>query len=374
MSESDRPFTALPKPELDEAQAKEPRARRGFAEGAFGIFVLVILASLSGGLIAIYWPWMRGTETSDANDRLTALETRIGQMSAGQASKAAAESFEAERRDLAALKNRVDADEARLSELESSPGQSGGASPAGTDLAAIQKTLTQLAKDSDDRAKASADLSGRVTALEKSAPPTDLATRLDSFALKSDEAALDARLKKLESEDPSGTLRRAASVLALADLVRASEGDGAFIGELAALRTLSPSPELSNLAHYSKGVPTRAVLTEQFSAGADSILAAERRSHASDWLNRLWASLVNLVSVRRVGNVSGNDSESRIARAEFDLRAGDLDSAVSEVSKLVGPARDAAAPWLAEAKARQAIARDTQAATNRIVAGLAAPQ
>lgn len=139
MSEADRPFTALPKPEPDEAQVKEPRARRGFAEGALGIFFLVILAALSGGLIAVYWPWIRGTETSDTNDRLTALETRIGQMAAGQAPKAAAESFEAERRDLAALKNRVDADEARLSELESSGGQTGstGTAPASADLAAI---------------------------------------------------------------------------------------------------------------------------------------------------------------------------------------------------------------------------------------------
>lgn len=366
MSETDRPFTALPKPEPDEVPAKEPRMRRGFTDGAFGIFLLVILASLAGGLIATYWPWMRGgQDAADASDRLSALETRVGQMAAGQAPKAAASAFEAERRDLAALKNRVDADEARLTELEKS---GGGTTQPESD--AVQKTLAQLTKDSQDHAKAVTDLGNRVAALEKSAPPADLAARLDSFALKSDSAAFDARIAKLESQDPAGTLRRAAAVLALADLVRASESDAPFASELKTLGTLAPSSELGDLAHYAKGVPTRAMLAEQFSAQADSILAAERRSKADTWPEKLWASFVDLVSVRRIGNVKGNDTESRIARAEFDLKSDDLDSAVMEVSGLVGPARNAAASWLAQAKARLAITRDTEAITNRLIAGL----
>src|ERR1051326_4481338 len=110
----ERSFAALPKPEAEEA-APAPRKTRSslftLPEGAIGIFFLVLLAALSGGLIATYWPWMLGGgETSSTNDRLTSLETRIGQIAAGHAPKAAVEAFAAERRDLSALKDRIDAD------------------------------------------------------------------------------------------------------------------------------------------------------------------------------------------------------------------------------------------------------------------------
>jgi len=362
-----RAFSALPKPEpQDDESAGEPRGRaRGLGE-ALGIFVLLILAALSGGLIAVYWPWMtNGAETSEMNDRVAALETRVGQLAAGHAPKAAAEAFGAERSDLAALKARVDADEARLDGLE----KSGGAPPdLSARLAQDEKTLNQL---STAQQKSDADMGARLAALERNAPPPDLAQRLASSASKTDLAALDTRVGKLESRDTSEAMTRAASVLALAELVRVSDTGASFENELAALRALDAAPELDDLSHYASGVPTRATLTERFSNTADAILAAERNSHATDWLSRLWASFENLVSVRRIGNVTGTGTEARVARAEFDLKSGDLNAAVNELDALKGPAHDAAAPWLKDAKARLAIAHDTLSLTDRIIAGLA---
>ena len=349
-----REFSALPKPEpQDEA---EPRARRGFGD-ALGIFVLFVLAAVGGGLIVAYLPF--AFDSSDVNDRVAALETRIGQMAAGQAPKAAASAFEAERNDLAALKMRVDADEARLDGLE----KNGNVPPdLSARLDADEKTLAQL-----NTANA------RIAALEKNVPP-DLPQRLDAYAAKADLAALDARVAKLESRDTTAAMKHAASVLTLAELVRVSETDAPFESELTALRALSPAPELDALSRYAKGVPTRATLAERFPDMADSILAAERRAHATNWLSRLWASFENLVSVRRVGNVKGDSTEAHVARAEFDLKSGDLQRAVDELDVLKGPAHDAAAPWLADAKARLAVTQDTRALTNRIVSALTAPQ
>jgi hypothetical protein len=367
-----RPFSAVPKAEpQDDSQAAEPRTRRGIGE-ALGIFMLLILAAVSGGLIAVYWPWMTNTaDTSDINDRVAAIETRVGQLAAGHAPKAAAEAFQAERSDLAALESRVDADEARLDALE----KNGDVSP---DLSARldqdEKTLNQLSANLAAEQKAGADANVRIAVLERTAPPPDLAQRLDNFASKTDTAALDTRLAKLESRDTSAAMRRAASVLALAELVRVSENDAPFASELAALRALAPAPELDDLAHYAKGVPTRIMLTERFSNTADAVLAAERNARASNWLSKLWASFENLVSVRRVGNVKGNGAEARVARAEFDLKSGDLDGAVGELDALKGPAHDAAKPWLGDAKARLAVTRDTRALTGRIIAQLAPPQ
>jgi hypothetical protein len=355
-----RPFSALPKSESqDDSQAGEPRARRGMGE-AFGIFVLLILASASGGLIAVYWPWMtNATDTSDMNDRVAALETRVGQIAAGHAAKAAASAFQAERSDLAALKMRVDADEARLDALE----KNGDVPP---DLSARldqeEKTLAQLSASGAAAQKTDSDMSARIASLET------------GTASKTDLAALGARVGKLESRDTSVAMRRAASVLALAELVRVSESDAPFENELAALRALTPAPELDDLSHYAGGVPTRAMLAERFANAADTILAAERSSHATNWLSKLWASFENLVSVRRVGNVKGDSTEARVARAEFDLKSGDVDGAAGELDALKGPAHDAAQGWLTDAKARIAITRDTHALTARIIANLAPPQ
>ena len=399
MTDSDqtsRPFAALPKPETDESALDEPRARRGFSvfpDGAIGIFFLLILAAISGGLIAAYWPWVQGgSEASTANDRLTTLESRVAQIAAGHAPNVAAAAYGDEQKTLSALKMRLDADEARLTAMEKVSGELDSSdlgalkTDIGKDAAGIAQlngrvakleqnptssqpsalTLAQLHKDLDARTQAQADagskLGERVAALEKTAPPADLAARLDSFALKSGEDALEM-------------MRRAAALLALADLARASAGAEPFSVELSALRTLEPSStELADLSKYAPaGAPTHAMLSERFSSQADTILAAERSSEARNWTQRLWANLANLVSIRRVGDAPGDDSESRVARAEADLHVGDLDRAVGEVTALKGVARNAAMPWLAAAQGRLAVDRDTRALMSRVVASLSVP-
>jgi hypothetical protein len=218
-------------------------------------------------------------------------------------------------------------------------------------------------------------LAARMTTLEKNAPPVDLAARLDAFALKSGEAALESRIGKLEDQDTAGVMRRAAAVLALADLVRASGSAESFGPELDALKALVPaSPQVADLSHYAgKGVPTRAMLADKFSQNAAAIVAAQRTDQAQGWSERMWANLANLVSIRRVGEIQGRDVEARVARAEVDLHAGDLARAVAEVSALRGSARAAAGDWLDEARGRLAVDRDARLLATQVVASLTAP-
>lgn len=384
MSDPDqRPFAALPAPDGDDAGGYEPRQRRSlFPDGALGIFFLLIVAAASGGLIAAYWPWVQGG--SDASgDRLTTLETRVAQIAAGRAPAVAAAAYGDEQKSLAALKMRLDADEARLTAME----KSGGAADGG-DTGALKGEFDQLngriarleqtpggavsRKAMDAQSAATARLNERVAMLEKTAPPADLASRLDGFALKSGEDALDTRVSKLESQNASDVMKHAATLLALADLVRASAGGEAFTTELSTLRALSPNtPELADLSKYANGAPTRAALAGQLTANADVILAAERASKAHGWTQKLWANLANLVSIRRVGAASGDSTESRLARAETDLRNNDLARATTEMDALKGAARNAVAPWLVQAKARLAVDRDTRSMMARVIASMA---
>lgn len=427
MSETDqpgpsdeRPFSAVPKPDAAGAPAQETPARRSrfnLPEGAFGIFVLLLVAAVSGGLIAVYWPWLTGAgpDNSALADRVGALETHVGQIAAGQAPTVAAANFDELKRTLSALQTRLDADEARLSAIEKSSGTNGdvdvgalkaeldknssditqlgqrldalaaaqatksGANPQLSEkLDANEKAIAGLRSDIDAQTHATGEALGkfdaRIAALEKTAPPADLAQRLDSFATKSQTAALATRLSHLEDQDLAGLVRRAAAVMALADLVRASERDGPFVNELEALRTVMPSsPELTDLARYAgHGAPTVPTLAAQFQADIDPILSAERAAQAHNWAERFWADIVSLISVRRVGNIAGNDTQARVARAEFALKHGDLAAALRDVEGLDAPAKAAASTWLKQARARLAVNRDARALTSRVVAALAA--
>ena len=143
----------------------------------------------------------------------------------------------------------------------------------------------------------------------------------------------------------AGLMRRAASVLALADLVRASEGEEPFANELKALRAVMPdvAGDRRTLATMQRrGVPTvptlAAALRRRGSIPSLPPSAPRRRTIGPSGCGPI---VVELISVRRVGNVSGNDTQARVARAEFALRHGDLAAAVQEVEGLDAPAKKA---------------------------------
>ena len=195
-ADGERPFSALPKPEA-EAPAlppEEKKRRRGWfdmPDGALGIFLLLLLAAGCGGLIAVYWPWMTGAgpDNSAMAERLGALETRIGQIATGKAPEAAAASFDALQRDISALKDRADADEARLNAVEKSSG-SADAVDAGALKAAIDK-------NSSDIAQLSQQIDKLAQAPQAGAADPQIAGKLgaDEKALAALRSDLDAHLK-----------------------------------------------------------------------------------------------------------------------------------------------------------------------------------
>ncbi len=407
-----RPFTALPKPEAGDESEPRGRERRGFLEmpaGAFGFFLLLVLAALLGSLIALYAPWFAGVDSASQGERLSALETRVGQLAAGQAPKAAAAVFSDLRRDLNSLSTRLDADEARLTAVEKGADHAGDSDSASLksaldqDMAALNALAARVAKleqtstlaaqlgsrlDADERTIADlrsgvesgnktindslGGLGARVATLEHNAPPADLAERLNSFALKTDADAIAARVAKLESNDPVGMIHRAAAVLALAELVRATAGASSFASELSTLQAFVPdAPELKDLSRYAKsGAPTHAMLAEEFPAVAANALAAERNARATGWPSRLWASIASTISVRRIGEVEGDNTEAHLARAGGRLDAGDLPGALREMRALDSPARIAASGWIARAAMRLAVDTDTRALADRLVKDL----
>lgn len=162
-------------------------------------------------------------------------------------------------------------------------------------------------------------------------------------------------------EAASGQTQRTAFVLASGQLEAALDSGQPYASELGAVRRLAADdPELPALLarleeHADEGIPSLAELRLRF---ADTALAAAQAAQSEvggDWMDRAWARLRSLVTVRPVGgDVAGDSAEARIARAEARLGEGDLAGAIAELEALEGAAAEAAAPWLAGARARLA--------------------
>jgi hypothetical protein len=127
----------------------------------------------------------------------------------------------------------------------------------------------------------------------------------------------------------------------------------------------SAAPALDVLApHAATGAPSKIRLVARFPDVARAIVQAAQQDGASGavdaaaggWFDRLIGRFTDLVTVRPVGaDVEGDGPAARVARAEAHLQTGDLESAVVELEMLSGAPAEAAASWLAEAKARLAV-------------------
>jgi uroporphyrinogen-III synthase len=223
-----------------------------------------------------------------------------------------------------------------------------------------------------------AGLPARVGALEQhSSAATSSADAAAMSQLQSDAAALSDRLKAAETalSDLAALKKEVAALSAgggvalaiaqLHDLIAAGKPFAAALDSLAKVAagdqamTEALAPSLASLrAHGDSGVATLADLQDSFPAAADAILHAMVPSDVSaanaSFTDRVLARLASLVSIRPVGDsAGGDDPPARVARAEARLGAGDIESAVGELTALPpGAAADAAKPWLDRANAR----------------------
>jgi hypothetical protein len=350
------------------------------------------------------------------DERVAALEARVAQLAAGHGNAAASSVFAETRRNLATLTNRLDAAEARLTALEkgtptAAPGAQGAPAAdvlhgeAATATAAIAQLNERLAKLEQTNASPAqiADLTGKMATLQarvaaldadiarfaetqkgtmdavnlrlatiEAALPANLAQRLEALTPKSDTATVEARVARLEAANAGDALHRAAAILALADLANAAADGKPFGVQLAALAAAEPDdaaiPALRPWA--AQGVPTLAMLRARFPIAARNALDVERTATAPDFLSRLWTNLESLISIRRVGEVAGTDVESRLARAQVRVTAGELAAAVAEVAHVGPPASVPLAAWLRDARNRVALDRAVAQLDARVVRSL----
>jgi hypothetical protein len=373
-----------PSPGTEPAKtAPERRIRHGLIEDwrdGIGILFLLLVAAFFGALIARFWPESEETANrlpADVDARLGAIEARLGGPNPPH--------------EIEDLDERVTKVETRLQNAEAILTSAGvGGNLAATALGAIPipgagPTPGSALNPPNATQKLVDDLATRIAALETKTEtvPDDIKAANEAVGdLTANLTDVDAnlqsfseRLKKIEDSDLLEMARRASLATAIANLTRAAQGSSPFTAEYDVVAAMSPGdPGLAGIASLATtGVPTAGTLIASFGNAADTALDAERIAQSGGGWSGVWANFMALVSSRPVGEVAGDSTESRIARAELRMKAGDLSAAVKELSAIEGAARDPLRPWLADARARVDLEGQLAELNTRAIKALAGP-
>lgn len=278
----------------------------------------------------------------DLDKRLRALTTTVAERPAAAPSGAAAPDPA-----IAELRRKVEALEARpAAPPAETPATATASAAAEKEIAALSREVTVL-RDS-------------LQALDRAMAAQRDQTRDQTKALQ--DAVAAAVSARSGSEQKALTSARASAVIGVAARLSAGlESGQPFANDLNLLTPLIQGDgKLAEAANSlqpfaQSGVASRAALEAAFPAVAKAALADDV---ADDSLGeRVMGKIRGLVSLRRVGDVPGDTTEARLARAEAALHAGDLAKAVELVKALPPQTAKATADWLARAEAHLAAAR-----------------
>lgn len=225
---------------------------------------------------------------------------------------------------------------------EPAPAASGVVSEPGIDarLARLESLLGQV----QDKAQ------GAVAAADKTAEWSALGDRVAALEKRLAEASADAQTadRLLAAMIAQSKLR--AKVATGTGFSAELDGLSARVAEIGNAAALTGA--LTVLArHADQGAAALTELQMRFRPLPSAILRAGG-GEENDWWAAARRWLSSLITVRRLGEVEGDGAQAVVARAEARLGASDLAGALEALAGLTGPARDAAADWMALAKAR----------------------
>lgn len=194
------------------------------------------------------------------------------------------------------------------------------------------------------------------------APPLPAAAPAPEPASLTASAEVVRLTQRIEAlEDRQGRAAQAsAGALAAAALMEAAQTSRPFAEELSALEAAAPDlGDLRALRPYAeRGVPSVTALAASFPEYAAHAAAASRATDENaGLLARIGQALSRVVTLRRVGELSGDGPDAMLARAERQVEDGDLTGALAALDRLPPAGRNALAPWRAQAEGRAVVDR-----------------
>jgi hypothetical protein len=295
-----------------------------------------------------------GAKAQSALTGLRGIEDAVREIGNRPADGSAGPSTEGLELKIANLAQRLD----RLAE------EATGAGGGGVRLDALDQDLAAM-RDTIAETKAALDgLSNTIAGM----PPAAERKTVDD--LRQD---FDTRLDAIEARlGGPGETRGAAAALALAGLGRTVLDGQPYAAELAAFAALVPDdPAVAVLEpHADAGLRTRAALVAGFPDVLKRIEAVQAGDRTDGLGARIMARLKSVVTVRRTSEAAGTGPQAVVARMAGALEAGTLESAVGEGEAAGEALPEAAARWLADARARIAAEKALEEADGRMIAVL----
>lgn len=381
-----------------------PRKSRAKLYG-YGLVAVILLGIIAFGTLPLWRPAVQpylgqigitlpnlaaaedDSRIAPLADRIAALEQRAAQPATSPAPQATDQAVQ----QIAALEARIVTLEERQTALSDEirlvrEMLAGEAGAAVGDTGPLNERLSALEAETRRLSEAAGQDAGQSAALDE---------------MRSRQRALETALADLPRTDPAeigrlreeiGVLRdgvaraaaldgrREALMLAVAQIATPVQQGTGYETEMAALTRLAGdepamTEPLSVLrGHAATGAPTLAVLRDRFPEAAAAAVRADRAGESQSVLGETLNRIAGLVSLRRTGQVEGETVEARTARAEEALDRNDLPAAITEMAALDGPAGEAIAGWLAEARARLAVDTALTSLRSHAVAALSQPK
>ena len=367
--------------------AAAPKATQ--KSGAAWSLVIALLLVVALGAAYIAWPFWapalpdrvramiapvmdigRGTSDKAEDGALAALEERIAGVE--KALAATRNTLDVARTETAAnLAREIDRIETKITAA------SGDGASLAKRLGELEQRLAALAAESrtasTGAAAAAASTDGEALAgLAASGKQTSdkvAALEAANTDLRNLIVALTDRLAAMENRPaPVATGPGPANALMLAvgqlrEAVRGTDSYAPAYDAVAALAGKDAGTDdalakpLAALAAHKQGTADLAALRRQFEPVAGAIVRATVVPRGDGWIDRTLDRVASLVTIRKTGEkaAAADDVPGLVARAELRLAAGDLSGAVKALSALKGAPADAAADWLAAARARLAV-------------------
>lgn len=368
-----------------------------------------LLALVILGLIVIggylLWPTVRPllvaqmhSESPGAMSAIEQLDHRMAQLEAANSKYDGA---------IATIKASLDELSGQLNGLADAMPGGDVIAKLGEKLAALEASLSQLGRVVEQTASAGSGaaldllnrefeiLKSRLAELARRQPASSAAStaamgaavadtielRAENLRLREVVTALQARLEQVEDAVHQGAQEQRRTgqghglVLAVGQLRQTVLAGRPYGPPLAAVAALAMgdqglSAAIGTLSTGAKmGIATQRALSDQFPSVARAVLRAEG-SAGGGFLQRTWQRLSALVTVRRIGEVEGEEIDAVLARTEKRLASGDLAAAVEMMANLAGPAGDTARAWLERAQSRLAAEDALAALQSRAIAGL----
>ncbi|MBL1419618.1 MAG: hypothetical protein COC24_003825 [Alphaproteobacteria bacterium] len=202
-----------------------------------------------------------------------------------------------------------------------------------------------------------ANEAARVVDLEKIADiEVEIAALTAELAAVKSVAENAAELAAAKNTGLAGDASGMATALAVASLERALQDEAPFEVELNALKGVAgDNVALAELAAYAAtGLASEVTLLGQFNGLLDAALVADLKGEGKSIFDKFIGNAKAVISIRKTGNVEGDNVEAVLARMEVAILNKNLSAAIAEGEGLEGPAKTVFANWMAAVKSRMA--------------------